>query len=138
VEEEVKLRPAVVSPPNSTGDPDTPIPPIEADTDRAVACQVETGSSADGCVDGDEKVKAKSKRVAQTRAAREASLAEKTALDATFIEGFDPHTGWLPPNTSPTDYTPDFCQKLERQYWRNCGLGKPPWYGADTQGTLIV
>ena len=79
--------------------------------------------------------KAKTKRRAtSTRATKEANLAEKTAKDETFLETFDPHVDWLPPNTTPEDYTPEFCRELERRYWRNCGLGKPAWYGADTQG----
>lgn len=77
---------------------------------------------------------AKGRRVAQTREAREASLADRAARDMEFLDTFDPHTDWLPPGTKATDYTPEFCQKLERQYWRNCGLGRPAWYGADTQG----
>lgn len=78
--------------------------------------------------------KPRAKRTGATREAREASLANRAARDRDFIEGFSPHQEWLPPNTEPTDYTPEFCQKLERQFWRNCGLGKPAWYGADTQG----
>jgi hypothetical protein len=129
--EGLKSKSTVVSPPNSIGDPASPIPGVEGEV-----ASVEPGSlPAD---DGDEKAKVKAKRVGQGRAAKEANLAERAALDATFIEGFDPHTGWLPPNTLQMDYTPEFCQKLERQYWRNCGLGKPPWYGADTQGMSFV
>lgn len=82
--------------------------------------------------------KGKGKRVAQTRAAREASLAERAVKDKAFIDVFDPRKDWLPPNTKNEDYTPEFCQKLERQYWRNCGLGKPAWYGADMQGSLYT
>ncbi|KAJ6602613.1 JmjC domain, hydroxylase-domain-containing protein, partial [Mycena vulgaris] len=48
------------------------------------------------------------------------------------------HTDWLPPGTAPADYTPEFCAKLERAFWRNCGLGKPAWYGADTMGSLYT
>jgi len=134
--EKLKLKPTVVSPPNSTDGPDTPVRAVDGGSDKAASSElIEADSpSGEGGVDGDEKTKSKVKRVAQTRAAKEASSAERAALDATFIEGFDPHGGWLPPHTSQTDYTPEFCQKLERQYWRNCGLGKPPWYGADTQG----
>lgn len=84
------------------------------------------------------KSKSKGKRVAQTRAAREASLAERAVKDKAFIDVFDPRKDWLPPNTKNEDYTPEFCQKLERQYWRNCGLGKPAWYGADMQGSLYT
>jgi len=64
-------------------------------------------------------------------------MAEKMAQDAAFLESFDMKTSWLPPNTLSEDYTPEFCKELERQYWRNCGLGKPAWYGADMQGTSI-
>ena len=81
-----------------------------------------------------ENPKPRAKRAGPTREAREASLANRAALDRDFIEGFSPHKEWLPPNTEPSDYTPEFCQKLERQFWRNCGLGKPAWYGADSQG----
>lgn len=140
VDEEVKPKPVVVSPPNSTGDPGTPIAAFESHADKPESSEpIEVDAFlAEGPTDGDEKAKVKAKRVGQTRAAREASLAERAALDATFIEGFDPHVGWLPPNTLQADYTPEFCQKLERQYWRNCGLGKPPWYGADTQGMSFL
>ncbi|EAU83432.2 specific transcriptional repressor [Coprinopsis cinerea okayama7 len=82
--------------------------------------------------------KPKGKRVAQTREARQANLAERALRDNEFIDTFDPHTDWLPPNTTADDYTPEYCQKLERHYWRNCGLGKSAWYGADTQGTLYT
>lgn len=82
--------------------------------------------------------KPRPKRVGQTREAREASLAERAARDRAFLEVFDPEDEWLPPNTKALDYTPEFCQKLERQYWRNCGLGKPAWYGADTLGDSLL
>ncbi|KAJ7726252.1 JmjC-domain-containing protein [Mycena maculata] len=62
---------------------------------------------------------------------------ERVEKDATFLQSFTPHTDWLPPATTPADYTPEFCQKLERAFWRNCGLGKPAWYGADTMGSLF-
>lgn len=78
--------------------------------------------------------KPRPKRVGQTREARDASLAERAARDEAFLEVFDPHKEWLPPSTTSSDYTAEFCQKLERHYWRNCGLGKPAWYGADTLG----
>ncbi|KAF8804210.1 jumonji superfamily protein [Phlegmacium glaucopus] len=86
----------------------------------------------------EENPKPRAKRTGPTREAREASLANRAARDRDFVESFSPHQEWLPPNTEPTDYTPEFCQKLERQYWRNCGLGKPAWYGADTQGSLFT
>jgi hypothetical protein len=78
--------------------------------------------------------KMKTKSPTQTRAAKEANLAARAALDAAFLETFEPHSHWLPENTTPSNYTPEFCQRLERQYWRNCGLGRPAWYGADSQG----
>lgn len=78
--------------------------------------------------------KVKGRRQAPTREVKEAQLREREAKDAAFLEDFDPHSEWLPPNTTPFDYTPEFCQKLERQYWRNCGLNKPAWYGADMAG----
>jgi hypothetical protein len=69
-----------------------------------------------------------------TREAKEVNQAERTAQDAAFIETFDLSHDWLPPNTDASDYTPEFCKELERQYWRNCGLSKSAWYGADMQG----
>ncbi|KAJ7450241.1 JmjC-domain-containing protein [Mycena galericulata] len=63
---------------------------------------------------------------------------ERADKDASFIDSFSPHTDWLPPGTTAADYTPEFCAKLERAFWRNCGLGKPPWYGADTMGSLYT
>ena len=94
------------------------------------------GSSRRKKASKNENPKPRAKRAGPTREAREASLANRAALDRDFIEDFSPHKEWLPPNTEPTDYTPEFCQKLERQFWRNCGLGKPAWYGADSQGRL--
>lgn len=61
---------------------------------------------------------------------------QKLERDASFLDNFDPALDWLPFSMSPEDYTPEFCAKLERHYWRNLGLGKAPWYGADTQGML--
>lgn len=60
----------------------------------------------------------------------------KEALDAAFLTTFDPHKDWLPQGMAPEDYTPEFCRTLERIYWRNCSLGRAPWYGADMQGML--
>ncbi|KAF8887020.1 JmjC domain, hydroxylase-domain-containing protein [Gymnopilus junonius] len=82
--------------------------------------------------------KPRPKRVTQTREAREASLAERAARDRTFLDVFEPDKEWLPPSTKASDYTPEFCRELERRYWRNCGLGKPAWYGADTLGSLFT
>jgi hypothetical protein len=118
-------NPIVLSPPDSVA---TSVSPADRGSDKTGAVPAETEEVVD------EKPKAKGRRVAQTKEAREANLAERAVRDAEFLETFDPHIAWQPPNTKPTDYTPEFCQKLERQYWRNCGLGKPAWYGADSQG----
>lgn len=135
VKKEEDIKAAVVSPPNSTGDPETPTP---VDIEQAGSTEPVGADSpaADESAEGDDKVKGKTKRATQTRASREAQLAERATQDAKFLEKFDPHKEWLPAETESTDYTPEFCQKLERQFWRNCGLGKPAWYGADTQGEL--
>ncbi|KAF9554238.1 hypothetical protein CPC08DRAFT_696904 [Agrocybe pediades] len=85
-----------------------------------------------------EEPKPRPKRATMTKEVREANQAERAARDIAFLDVFDPETEWLPPGTTAVDYTPEFCQKLERQYWRNCGLGKPPWYGADTLGSLFT
>ncbi|TFY73912.1 hypothetical protein EWM64_g10100, partial [Hericium alpestre] len=84
-----------------------------------------------------QKPKSKGRRQ-QTHEERQANLAQRHAKDLAFLETFDPDSDWLPPNTHPFDYTPEFCQKLERQYWRNCGFGKPALYGADMQGSLFT
>ncbi|KAI1789319.1 hypothetical protein LXA43DRAFT_1021605 [Ganoderma leucocontextum] len=78
------------------------------------------------------------RRAPQTREAREADLAVRVEKDREFLDSFDPHKAWLPPDTEPSSYTPDFCKDLERRYWRNCGFGKSPWYGADMQGSLFT
>lgn len=70
----------------------------------------------------------------QTKEQREANHAR----DATFVDGFDPSNDWLPPGTKPSDYTVEFCQELERTYWRNLGIGRAAWYGADTQGNRYL
>jgi len=111
-------QPIALSPPSSVA---TPISPTG---DKADVVPAESETKSVG----------KNRRPAQTREAREASLADRATRDVDFLKTFDPHVDWLPPSTKPTDYTPEFCQKLERQYWRNCGLGRPAWYGADTQG----
>ena len=59
---------------------------------------------------------------------------EKAVKDVAFMAKFKPHEDWLPFGMQPSDYTPEYCKELERHYWRNCGMGKSPWYGADTQG----
>lgn len=55
-----------------------------------------------------------------------------------FYASFDPKSSWLPADTSPEDYTPDVCRELERYYWRTCGIGTPPQYGADMAGSLFT
>lgn len=84
----------------------------------------------------EEKLKQKCRR--HNKEAREAASAERAAKDEAFLEKFDPHVDWLPPKTKAEDYTPEFCKELERRYWRNCGLGRPAWYGADMQGSLFT
>lgn len=107
--------------------------PVDADTvDADPVAETDRAETEDAPTDV--KPTLKTKRIGQSREVREAHLAERAARDAAFLETFDPNSAWLPPNTKATDYTFEFCQKLERQYWRNCGLGKPAWYGADTQG----
>ncbi|KAH0835679.1 JmjC domain, hydroxylase-domain-containing protein [Lanmaoa asiatica] len=134
-----------MSPPTSVGNPRTPTADVDPPSTNA-ASPGNGGDDAGADDDGDhladvdpdqveEKPKQKGKRT-QTREAREAQLAVRAAKDAAFIQMFDPSRDWLPLGTTPDDYTVEFCQKLERQYWRNCGLGRPAWYGADTQGTF--
>lgn len=129
------------SPPTSAGLPHTPVStnaddlvhrPTPLDptcSDDQPPGDVEMTVQDDN--DAPEKKQAGKKRGGQSREAREA---ERAAKDVAFLETFDPHKDWLPPCTKADDYTVEFCQKLERQFWRNCGLGKPAWYGADTQG----
>ncbi len=77
------------------------------------------------------------RRIPQTRQTKEASLAVRAEKDREFLNSFDPHKAWLPPGTEPSSYTHDFCKDLERRFWRNCGFGKPPWYGADMLGGYL-
>ncbi|KAI0084382.1 hypothetical protein BDY19DRAFT_997737 [Irpex rosettiformis] len=86
----------------------------------------------------EEKQATKARRNGNSRKAREAALAERAAKDKVYLESFDPHADWLPPNTKAEDYTPEFCKELERRYWRTCGLGKSAWYGADMAGSLFT
>lgn len=55
-----------------------------------------------------------------------------------FYTEFEPKTAWLPPDTRADDYTPEVCREFERIFWRNCGLGTPPQYGADMAGSLFT
>lgn len=77
----------------------------------------------------------KRKRKGATRAERDAALAKRADQDEEFLKTFDPHSDWLPFSTKADSYTPEVCAKLERRYWRNLGLGRPAWYGADMEGT---
>ncbi|KAJ7761127.1 JmjC domain, hydroxylase-domain-containing protein [Mycena metata] len=63
---------------------------------------------------------------------------ERADKDASFLDSFVPHKDWLPPDTVATDYTPEFCAKLKRVFWRNCGLARPAWHGAVTMGSLFT
>ncbi|KIY62495.1 JmjC-domain-containing protein [Cylindrobasidium torrendii FP15055 ss-10] len=62
----------------------------------------------------------------------------KLELDNAFLDKFEPTIDWLPPGTIPEDYSPKFCEELARHFWRNCGIGKAPWYGADSQGSIFT
>ncbi|KAG6868897.1 hypothetical protein C0993_008195 [Termitomyces sp. T159_Od127] len=117
-----KDQAAALSPPNSVSTPRSPVSQPAAIADDEL----------------DAKPQAKKKRVGSSRQAREAALADRASQDLKFLATFDPHKDWLPPNTTAADYTPEFCQILERHYWRNCSLGKSAWYGADTAGTLFT
>lgn len=130
-----------LSPPTSVGLPQTPVSTTADDPihhpDPLCSDQppgdVEMAAHDD--TDTPEEKPAAKKRGAQSREVREA---ERAAKDAAFLKTFEPHKDWLPPCTTADDYTVEFCQKLERQFWRNCGIGKPPWYGADTQGSVFT
>ena len=107
---------------------DSAVLPSEASSSRHPSVAIE------GINNGDMGEKPRSKRRTTTKEVREAHLAERAAKDREFLETFDPHSDWLPPNTTQFDYTPESCKELERRYWRNCGFGKSAWYGADLQG----
>lgn len=150
---------ALASPPDSAGGPSTPAPICEVVDGEREELTGEGKSANEDVASGtteletpgqsseqsehkaeeeeeegqDEKPKRKARR-AQTREAREANLAERAARDEEFLKTFDPRQDWLPAKMKPDDYTPEFCKELERRFWRNCGLGKPAWYGADMQG----
>ncbi|KAG6841641.1 hypothetical protein C0991_008626 [Blastosporella zonata] len=132
-EEPVDAQPLGFAESSSSKDPIVMSPPSSVDTPQSPTSA--PAASSDEAEDVKPKTK---KRIAQTKQAREAALADRASQDLRFIETFDPHKDWLPPNTRAEDYTREFCQVLERHYWRNCSLGKPAWYGADTQGTLYT
>ncbi|KAI0667355.1 hypothetical protein C8Q78DRAFT_1147524 [Trametes maxima] len=93
---------------------------------------------ADQIEEEDVKPKSRGRRAPKTREAREAMITERADKDREFLRSFDPLTAWLPPKTDNASYTTEFCKELERRYWRNCGFGKPAWYGADMQGSLFT
>ncbi|KAG1727789.1 JmjC-domain-containing protein, partial [Suillus paluster] len=132
---------APLSPPTSVGLPQTPVSTTADDSvhDPDPSCSDRVPGDVEMTANDDnescDKKPVARKRGAQSREVREA---ERAAKDTAFLRTFEPHKDWLPPCTKADDYTIDFCQKLERQFWRNCGLGKPAWYGADTQGSLFT
>jgi len=74
--------------------------------------------------------------LARQKKAERAAL--KVDLDANFLSTFDPATSWLPLGSTEDDYnSPEFVAGLERLYWRGCGVGKAPMYGADMPGSLF-
>ena len=115
--------------------------PILVSSSKPVTPRSPTSHTADASPPASEtttETKPKSKkRTVPKKGVKEAELAERLAQDLKFLETFKPHEQWLPPGTTPADYTREFCQALERRYWRNCGLGKPAWYGADTLGKSL-
>ncbi|KAL1942341.1 hypothetical protein VTO73DRAFT_6405 [Trametes versicolor] len=110
-----------------------PLAEEEEEEEEAESKQEEVGRDEE-----EVKPKTKGRRSAQTREAREAMMAERAAKDREFLQTFDPQSAWLPPKTNAGSYTTEFCKELERRYWRNCGFGKPAWYGADMQGSLFT
>lgn len=62
-----------------------------------------------------------------------------SADDDPWYDTFDVSTGCYPPGvtTSADAYTPEVCRELTRKVWRERGMGDPPWYGADLEGTLF-
>ena len=116
---------AVNTPPSSEGSPPAPVVPSKKGNGKKKKPPVK------------QEPKPRPKRATQTREAREATQAERSARDRAFLDVFEPDKEWLPPSTKASDYTPEFCRELERRYWRNCGLGKPAWYGADTPGISL-
>lgn len=132
---------APLSPPTSVVLPQTPVSTTSDDPVHHPdpSCSDQLPGDVEMTAHDDDEVSEKKpivkKRGAQTREVREA---ERAAKDAAFLKTFEPHKDWLPPCTTADDYTVEFCQKLERHFWRNCSLGKPAWYGADTQGSIFT
>lgn len=87
----------------------------------------------------DNKTDEKADAAATARSRKRARLEERHAKDEEWLKTFDPATHWLPPGLKAEDYNPEFCQLLEKVYWRSCGLqGKKPMYGADLEGKKLV
>ena len=55
----------------------------------------------------------KKRYASQSTQEREASKAKRARKDEEFLDDFDPHSDWLPPNTTSHDYTPEFCLNLD-------------------------
>ncbi|EIN04471.1 JmjC-domain-containing protein [Punctularia strigosozonata HHB-11173 SS5] len=123
---------ALLSPPRSTRNLSTP---AVADEEVAILDNPPPEFSPPSA---ETKKKARARRAAKNKEAKDAEHAAKMAANAEFVKSFSAHKDWLPPKTSPESYTPEFCRELERHYWRNLGLGKPAWYGADTAGSLFT
>lgn len=130
------LSVAPLTPVSGDDHPETRSDDAEPSPSIRPSCAPSTRQGSLGAKDEDVEMKPNSrKRRPKTQEEKEAQLAERARLDEAFLENFDPHSDWLPDNTTGYDYTPDFCRELERRYWRNCGLSKPAWYGADMQGS---
>ncbi|KAI0315423.1 JmjC domain, hydroxylase-domain-containing protein [Amylostereum chailletii] len=126
---------SLASPPHTISTPITPARQLDGSVDPD---QPSTPPEDPKEEEEEDKPKAKGKRKGLTRAEKEARLAERASKDGAFLETFDPDSDWLPDNTTPFDYTPEFCHELERKFWRTCGFGKPAWYGADMAGSLFT
>jgi hypothetical protein len=85
----------------------------------------------------DEKGDEKADATASSRSRKRARLEARILKDEEWLKTFDPETHWLPLGLTSEDYTHEFCQLLEKVYWRSCGLqGKKPMYGADLEGEV--
>ena len=98
----------------------------------------EVHAVTEGHADEEDVKPKRGRRAAPTRESKDAHLAERAKKDQEWLQAFDPQSAWLPSATSSASYTTEFCKELERRYWRNCGFGKPPWYGADMQGAFAL
>jgi hypothetical protein len=114
------------------------IPPCRLESDELPqSVMSEDAEMLYGSTSAHESAKAKGKRKATPRVSRSVRVAERIAKDEAFMQDFDPDSDWLPPNTTPFDYSPDFCRQLERRFWRTCGMGTTAQYGADMAGSLF-